>query len=284
MQEEKGAPPKNKEALDEFYGGKNTRLNGSAMPTLPPEAKSKLMIFPAITVCNLNMFKVLVLTEEDWYQTAHKLFDMVDETGDFVEEGTISKYFKGDSAKNLQKAVQRIKTEYNGERRRRKKRSHSLRSPKEVRQVVLDQILKEKRSTKSDFEVDSTNVYKSLEKSNVLKNLNGQKSSRRSRRVKRQLQPRETINKKPSRQFEVPKTSVQQIMVQKPRNPASRLPIIKEWNMLDFINRTGFHKDDILLECKFRGTDCKEDKFWKTVSTLNKLKVLFLAKIVGLFL
>ena len=276
MQEEKGAPPKNKEALDEFYGGKSNKLNGSAVPTLPPEASSKLMIFPAITVCNLNMFKVLVLTEEDWYQTAHKLFDMVDETGEFVEPNTISKYrrdrtqkfeifvkferkiwkidffgdffilnflsalyFKGESAKNLQKAVQRIKAEYSPEKRkkkrRRKKRSTGIDSKNSVQEAILDNIL---------------------------------------RRKKRQLakkEPRETVNSKPSRNFEIPKTSVQQIMVEKPRNPRTRLPIIKEWNMLDFINRTGFHKDDILLECKFRGTDCKEDKFWKTVSIWKNL-------------
>ena len=144
-----------------------------------------------------------------------------------------------------------------------KKKKRRRRSAAEVQEAVLEKILEEKKA----------GTVKQLRRKlhHEKKSLSHHTKKSHHHRITRQIkEPRETINKKPSRNFEIPRTSVEQIMIEKPRNPRTRLPIINEWNMLDFINRTGFHKDDILLECKFRGTDCYEDKFWKTVSVKMK--------------
>ena len=49
-----------------------------------------------------------------------------------------------------------------------------------------------------------------------------------------------------------------------------RYPQLDGWNMLDFINRTGFKLDDILLECTYRGIKCTDTIFWKTVGIAHK--------------
>ena len=37
--------------------------------------------------------------------------------------------------------------------------------------------------------------------------------------------------------------------------------------MQDFVNRTGFTLQDMILECSYRGLDCKQDLFWDPIFT-----------------
>ena len=158
----------------------------------------KQMVFPAITICNLNMFKVQFLTQADWRYTAHSMFDIIDADGNFILPDSVTKYFNGVAAKRLLAAVEQfradIKKNKNEKRKRKKRGAKPFKKPVESATPTL-------------------------------------------------------INEK----GKIP--------------DLLKYPKLNGWNMLDFINRTGFTLSDMVLECSYRGVDCKDGLFWDSIFT-----------------
>lgn len=124
-------PSPKESSLDKNILLGNRGFNKSILEGLKRKTQnSKLIVFPAVTICNLNVYKSQDLTAEDWFQTAHKLFDIVDDKGNFRKADTLSKYFRPSAAKNLLAGVNKIRensgfNEMVAKKRRKKRQLNS---------------------------------------------------------------------------------------------------------------------------------------------------------------
>lgn len=174
LQEEKSDTPATPQ-LDEtiqVYSLKNDPGANVTFNSVDLDDTRRQMTFPAITICNLNMFKVQFLTPTDWKETAHHLFDIIDSNGDFILPEPVTNFFSGSALTNLMQGVYAFRNQ-TGRRRARSKRATKFVKPSGVAPTVV-----------------------------------------RRRKLVKHLQ----------------------------------YPKIQGWNMVDFVNRTGFTLQDLVLE------------------------------------
>ena len=228
----------------------------------------KQMTFPAITICNLNMFKVQYLTVEDWKNTAHHLFDIIDANGEFILPRSVTDYFTGQSAQNLVKAVEAFRADL---RRKKKKRRRHLR---EKRTAIVKNVENNYLKTpnfslpaeQSNYKPRNYHKWQKLQKmQKLLKISKFLQNNDELDNISPENHPKIRIRR--AETFVKPESTIPELIQEKNRIVTNDYPKLVGWNMIDLLNRTGFSKDDLVLECSYRGEDCKDDKFWKMIFT-----------------